>query len=613
MTLGVSLGRFARAWCSAARGRIAGLVPRVDSEFIIEYRDSGLRMVLSAALVGIFLIMMFVFIRPLSLVSSVWLLLLRILMLCALGVFVLLVIRKRDFVLRNYIPLCTIALLVVLGALALLIDEPGVVSVDKGYSAAPVLLFTLFLLYGFVRLPIIILLVVGSAFTVAVLGAERDVSRGADFYRIVLYALLSNLMGAFLAYSVRRREELLFRERRMLFEAKDLLVARHRQLRILHDERNLLLAAVNHDVKQPLLALDVQIGVLEKIVSAQNSEQARGAAAGARDALLFVRFALDDLLYACRVGRDSTRKLGYVDLKELVTAAVEVCAPLALEKSVRVRVRVARGDLTVFTDAALVARVIQNLLVNAIKFTCFSTRASGSVLVAARRRADSVSILVIDQGRGIPPDDIKSIWKPFYRSELVDGGGSGLGLYVVGRAMETLPRHSVSVESTLGRGSRFAVSLPCSEALAVDGEVASVTEMGNVLEGAYVVVFDLGLPQSSKLIGWIERQGALVDRYKGVGDISSCEEFSERLVDALLIFVRGSDLSDKVAEVRGIMGILPSGAVGRVVVDGMEGRGGKEISTLSIDSIISCEDLPAIRNLIVAGLEKNIEAERGRA
>lgn len=612
MTLGVSIGRLVRAWCLAARGWIAGLLPRVDRDFIIEYRESGLRMILGAALAGVFVILVFIFIGPFSLVSSVWLLILRILMLCVLGVFVLMVILKRDFVLKNYIALCTAALVAVFGALALLIESPGVVSVDEGYSAAPVLLFCLFLLYGFVRLPIIILLVVGSAFTVAVLGAERDVSQGADFYRIVLYALLSNLMGAFLAYSVYRREELLFRERRTLVEAKDLLFARHSQLRMLHDERNLLLAAVNHDVKQPLLALDVQIGVLKKAVSDQDSERVRGAAAGARDALHFVRFALDDLLYACRVGRDTTRSLGYVEITTLVTAAVEVCAPLALEKNVRVRVRMARGDLTVFTDAALMGRVIQNLLINAIKFTSFSRHASPSVLVAVRRRAESVSVLIIDQGRGIPPGEIKLIWRPFYRSELIDGGGSGLGLYVVGRAMEVLPRHSVSVDSTLGRGSKFSILLPRSEVPEGDGGLASVAGVENALEGSYVVVFDLGLPQSRRLVGWIERQGALVDRYGGVGDVNFGEEFSERLVDAVLILVCGSDLVEKSAEVRSIMGALPSGAVGRIVTDGMQERGGKEIAALSVDSILSCEDLPAIRNLIVAGLEKNIEFERGR-
>jgi len=80
--------------------------------------------------------------------------------------------------------------------------------------------------------------------------------------------------------------------------------------------------------------------------------------------------------------------------------------------------------------------------------------------VAARAEPDAVVVEVRDTGEGIAPADLPHIWERFYRGEGSRGsGGAGLGLALVKELTEAMGG-SVAVESEIGRGSRFTLSLP---------------------------------------------------------------------------------------------------------------------------------------------------------
>lgn len=111
----------------------------------------------------------------------------------------------------------------------------------------------------------------------------------------------------------------------------------------------------------------------------------------------------------------------------------------------------------IFTDPLKVKVVLKNLISNAVKFT-----ESGSVTIAAAMQQDSIEISVIDTGIGVAPEFLSIIFEPFRQIEnpmTRRYGGIGLGLYVVRRMLELL-EGSISVESTLGKGSTFRVRLP---------------------------------------------------------------------------------------------------------------------------------------------------------
>jgi signal transduction histidine kinase len=121
-----------------------------------------------------------------------------------------------------------------------------------------------------------------------------------------------------------------------------------------------------------------------------------------------------------------------------------------------VELRIRPTSAVLHTDERLLQRLLENLVANAIKFT------RGGVVVAARRRADSYSIEVWDQGPGIPPQARDSIFTAFYQANVYEDServGFGLGLAIVKRLAERLGCR-IALQSRLGRGSVFKVLVP---------------------------------------------------------------------------------------------------------------------------------------------------------
>ena len=122
----------------------------------------------------------------------------------------------------------------------------------------------------------------------------------------------------------------------------------------------------------------------------------------------------------------------------------------------QVELRIRPTTAVLYTDERLLQRMLENLLANAIKFT------RGGVVVAARRRGDSYSIEVWDQGPGIAPQARDSIFTAFYQANVYEDServGFGLGLAIVKRLAERLDCR-IALESRVGQGSVFKVILP---------------------------------------------------------------------------------------------------------------------------------------------------------
>lgn len=123
-------------------------------------------------------------------------------------------------------------------------------------------------------------------------------------------------------------------------------------------------------------------------------------------------------------------------------------------------------ECTIPNDAALmidgdelrVEQVLQNLVNNAIKYSLNG----GLVRLQVAQRGEMACIAVIDQGMGIPSDDIPHLFERFYRASNTDEqhvSGMGIGLYIV-KEIVTLHGGSITVESSVGSGSTFTVCLP---------------------------------------------------------------------------------------------------------------------------------------------------------
>jgi two-component system, OmpR family, sensor histidine kinase BaeS len=112
----------------------------------------------------------------------------------------------------------------------------------------------------------------------------------------------------------------------------------------------------------------------------------------------------------------------------------------------------------VHADASRLQQVVDNLLSNALRYT----DAGGSVRLAVRAGRDHAALEVVDTGIGILPEDQPKVFERFWRSDRSRSratGGSGIGLAVVREIVEA---HDgcVELESSLGRGTRFRITLP---------------------------------------------------------------------------------------------------------------------------------------------------------
>ena len=111
-----------------------------------------------------------------------------------------------------------------------------------------------------------------------------------------------------------------------------------------------------------------------------------------------------------------------------------------------------------------------NLLSNAVKFT-----EQGAIELSARPEGDAVRIEVRDTGPGIAPEDFEHLFKPFMQvgdTRRHHREGTGLGL-AISRHLARALGGDIAIESELGRGTRFIVSLPRASGDAVDAPGAT--------------------------------------------------------------------------------------------------------------------------------------------
>src|SRR6185369_2341692 len=174
------------------------------------------------------------------------------------------------------------------------------------------------------------------------------------------------------------------------------------------DEKDRMLGAIGHDLRTPLAALRVRIESVE-----DETDRARMA-----ETIAEMNHTLDDILSLARLGRPS-EPLTEVDLAALVDAVVEDFRDLdndvTFEETERLRMRL---------RPSLMRRAVRNLIENAVKY-------GKSAEVRVVPGTHSVSIVVADQGPGIPPDQLGNVFEAFTRLETSrnkETGGIGLGL-----------------------------------------------------------------------------------------------------------------------------------------------------------------------------------------
>ncbi len=225
-----------------------------------------------------------------------------------------------------------------------------------------------------------------------------------------------------------------------------------------NQSKSQFLAAVSHDVLQPLNAARLFNGALLEQPLDQNQQQLAQSAGRALDDVGDLLRTLVDLskLDAGQLQPDCSS----VALGPLLAALASEFNAMASSKGLRFRA--VATTATVRTDPAWLARILRNLLTNALRYT----PPGGAVLLGCRRRAADLEIQVLDSGVGIAAEHLSLIFQEFQRlpqSRATDAG-LGLGLAIVER-LSRLLAHPLRVQSAPGRGSVFALQLPITTPL----------------------------------------------------------------------------------------------------------------------------------------------------
>jgi signal transduction histidine kinase len=146
------------------------------------------------------------------------------------------------------------------------------------------------------------------------------------------------------------------------------------------------------------------------------------------------------------------------DLRAAVESAVEQTSAAARRRGVHVTLHHSSVPIRIRHDPQRIGQVVANLVANAVKFT----PRGGSVTVDVEPTPDGGRIEVADTGVGIDPAELPHIFERFYRGSRANearGSGSGLGLAIV-HSIVDMHGGTVEVESRVGAGSRFVVTLP---------------------------------------------------------------------------------------------------------------------------------------------------------
>jgi signal transduction histidine kinase len=215
------------------------------------------------------------------------------------------------------------------------------------------------------------------------------------------------------------------------------------------------LAAAGHDLRQPLQTLSLLNSVLAQRTSGMDAETGEAVQRQA-DAVAAMHNLLNLFMDLIRLERGAIRpEISEFAVEDLLQKIDRQFGAVASSR--RIGLRTIPSSARVHSDPALLYRIVENLVSNALRYTV-----AGRVVVGCRRRGDRLRIEVLDTGPGIPDDrqeiifeEFVQVSKPRHQAEK----GYGLGLSVSKNLADVL-KVSLGVRSTLGKGSVFSVEVP---------------------------------------------------------------------------------------------------------------------------------------------------------
>jgi signal transduction histidine kinase len=223
------------------------------------------------------------------------------------------------------------------------------------------------------------------------------------------------------------------------------------------DEQNRFVTDASHELNTPITALktSLEVNLREKKL---NLEQAKEVLKSNLEDVNSLQSLSEELMELIMYQKQNGNfKIAKVDLSDVVKTAVERVKSLAENKRITIKVNTPKTFM--IGDGKSLKELFVILLDNAIKYT--ENRSAISLIV--KQEDSTIQVVVKDGGVGIKKEDLPHIFDRFYRADhsrtKQKVGGYGLGLSIAKRIV-TLHNGSIRVESEIGKGSSFIVTLP---------------------------------------------------------------------------------------------------------------------------------------------------------
>lgn len=271
------------------------------------------------------------------------------------------------------------------------------------------------------------------------------------------------------AKKLEQANEALQQANRQITESNEALVVANRQITIANQMKSKFLANMSHELRTPLNAI---IGfsdiILQKTLGGLTNEQEDAVKAVLESGKNLLRLINDILdLSKIEAGKMELNRSD-VSLQEIVLSARNVVAPLLKKKRQTVQVLISDRVPELYVDETKIKQVLLNLLSNANKFS----PEDGKIVIAADvvlhedGSCDELDLRVIDNGCGIPADELELVFQEFRQSSISQSAnypkGTGLGLTLSRKIIE-MHHGSLRAESDGISGSTFIVRLPLKE------------------------------------------------------------------------------------------------------------------------------------------------------
>ncbi len=307
--------------------------------------------------------------------------------------------------------------------------------------------------------------------------ASREISLKIEilppFYRTAwAYLLYALILGGTVLYFMRMYKTRVKLRESLRYEQKHL-----HDIEVLNQSKLRFFTSISHEFRTPLTLI---VGQLEGILQLPQVPPAIfSKALTAYKSSMQLKGLISELLDFRKQEQGMMKiKVHERDLIQFLNETYLLFVAYAQQQKIKLDFNRSQEELKVWFDPVQMQKVINNLLSNAVKHC----KPDGHITLSVFEADGQACFSVEDDGVGIPPSEVDRIFDRFYQAsnELELNAGTGIGLALTKGIVE-LHHGTISVESTVGKGSRFTVKLPLGNAAYAPEEMAADTETDRVV------------------------------------------------------------------------------------------------------------------------------------